>query len=162
MSIGKNLEEKKLGERIKAIRKEKKITQKQLGELIGKKEITIRKYENGQIAPTLEVITKIAEALDTSISKLVTEKGKTHIYNETSGEHYLFDTPYVENDNTVESSLKISSISVEIQSALDKYIAIISPHDGDLKATNGKADELSQKILDLIQYEIYKEQNNKK
>lgn len=40
----------------KAIRKEKKLTQKKLGEIIGKKEITIRKYELGHLKVSIETL----------------------------------------------------------------------------------------------------------
>jgi transcriptional regulator with XRE-family HTH domain len=60
-----------LGQNIKRFRKEKKLTQAKLGEAIGKKEITIRKYESDNIAPSIELIEKIAKELDISFFKLI-------------------------------------------------------------------------------------------
>lgn len=54
MTIGKN---------IKRIRKEKGMTQKQLGELCGINEANVRKYELGKANPKLETVNKIASAL---------------------------------------------------------------------------------------------------
>ena len=54
------------GERVKAIRKKKRMTQSQLAEAIGKKETTIRKYENGSIEAPWNVIEAIAQVLDVS------------------------------------------------------------------------------------------------
>ncbi|MCI9094040.1 MAG: helix-turn-helix transcriptional regulator [Coprobacillus sp.] len=58
-------------EKIKKIRQEKRLTQKQLGELCGIAESTIRRYELGDLNPKLETIRKIAKALDVSISDIV-------------------------------------------------------------------------------------------
>ena len=52
---------------IKRIRKERKLTQKKLGELCGIAESNIRKYENGKQNPKAETLDKIAEALDAMI-----------------------------------------------------------------------------------------------
>ncbi|WP_462351125.1 helix-turn-helix domain-containing protein [Fusobacterium varium] len=48
---------------IKQLRKEKKITQKELGQLIGKTEITIRKYEKGDIRVSFEVLRQIIKKI---------------------------------------------------------------------------------------------------
>lgn len=55
-----------VGENIKHLRKEKKLTQKKLGELCQPKisESTIRKYELGILNPKIETIDKIAKALN--------------------------------------------------------------------------------------------------
>lgn len=54
------------GKRVKNARKKKKLTQTQLADIIGKKEATIRKYENGSIEAPWNVIEDIATALDVS------------------------------------------------------------------------------------------------
>lgn len=63
-------------ENLKNIRKEKKLSQKALGELIGKKEITIRNYESGKIMPPLKVIEEIAEKLNVPVSQILGAKTK--------------------------------------------------------------------------------------
>jgi len=52
-----------IGEKIKAKRLEKGLTQKRLGELSGIAEPTIRRYESGKLNPKLDTIKKIAEGL---------------------------------------------------------------------------------------------------
>ena len=54
------------GKRVKSMRKKKQMTQIQLAQMIGKKETTIRKYENGSIEAPWNVIEEIACALDVS------------------------------------------------------------------------------------------------
>lgn len=53
-----------IGERIREVRKSKNLTQKQLGELSGIAEPTIRRYELGKLNPKRETIAKIAKALE--------------------------------------------------------------------------------------------------
>lgn len=58
------------GDRIRSIRKSRNLTQKQLGELAGIAEPTIRRYELGKLNPKYETLVKIAAALKTSVGAL--------------------------------------------------------------------------------------------
>lgn len=62
MSIGKN---------IKHCRKARKLTQKQLADMINKTDRSIQKYENDTIEPPISVINDIAKALMISITDLI-------------------------------------------------------------------------------------------
>jgi len=57
-----------VGERIKQARKEKGLTQKQLGELLGVTQATIQQYETGNPKP--ETLKRIAKALGVPFFKL--------------------------------------------------------------------------------------------
>lgn len=59
-----------VGEKIKTIRKEKRITQAKLSQLTGIAEITIRQYEAGKYKPKFEQLIKLSAALGVSISDL--------------------------------------------------------------------------------------------
>lgn len=59
-----------IGENIRAIRKEKGLTQKELGRLCGIAEITIRQYESEKYQPKIETIEKIAQALGVPIVRI--------------------------------------------------------------------------------------------
>ena len=69
-----------IGENIKSIRKEKKITQKELAEKCILATITIRQYENGKREPKYETLSKIANALNVSILDLTLSKSKEPKY----------------------------------------------------------------------------------
>lgn len=60
-----------IGYKIKETRKSKGLTQNELGELIGKTESSVQKYENGITEVPLSVLEKIADALDVSILVLM-------------------------------------------------------------------------------------------
>lgn len=59
-----------IGSRIREIRKQKGLTQKQLGKACKIAESTIRRYELGDLNPKIETIKKIADALEVSIADI--------------------------------------------------------------------------------------------
>ena len=61
----------KIGYNIKKFRKEKGLTQQQLGNLINKSAISIRKYEANDITPSLKVLDDIAQALNVTRDDLI-------------------------------------------------------------------------------------------
>jgi len=62
---------KKLGKKIALIRKEQGLTQKDLGFAINVEESAIGRIEGGGTNPTLKTILRIAKALNTSASELI-------------------------------------------------------------------------------------------
>jgi len=64
----KNLEpEYKIISQLIALRKEKKLTQKELAELIGDKQSNISRLESGDYNPTVDKLKKIANCLDSRL-----------------------------------------------------------------------------------------------
>ena len=59
-----------VGEKIKSIRKLKKISQQELGNMLGVSQAMIAQYENGKRIPKIETLIKIAEALDCEVSDI--------------------------------------------------------------------------------------------
>jgi transcriptional regulator with XRE-family HTH domain len=59
-----------VGEKIRTMRVQCGLTQKQLGERAGIAEPTIRKYELGKLNPKIETLKKIADALGVPLSEL--------------------------------------------------------------------------------------------
>jgi transcriptional regulator with XRE-family HTH domain len=62
-----------LGERLKALRLEKGLSQGELAEMVGGDGRQISRYENGHITPSAEVLAKLAQALDCSVDYLLFE-----------------------------------------------------------------------------------------
>ena len=69
-----------LGDNIMLLRKKKSLSQAALGKIIGTSGDVIGRYERGDISPSIDVVSKIAEALEVSIDYLV---GKTKIKLDT-------------------------------------------------------------------------------
>lgn len=62
-----------IGDNIKKYRKQNKLTQKELGDLINKSTISIRKYEANDITPSISVLNDIASALNININDLTNQ-----------------------------------------------------------------------------------------
>lgn len=58
------------GDRIRQYRKEKGLTQKQLGDLCGMADSAIRRYESGRQNPKIETLQKLASALNINLYDL--------------------------------------------------------------------------------------------
>lgn len=61
---------KSIGQKIRQIRLEKGLTQKQLGDMCGIADSNIRKYEAGRQKPKIETLGKIAKALGVKTAQL--------------------------------------------------------------------------------------------
>lgn len=68
-------------EKIKAFRKERKLTQAKLSELTGIAEITIRQYEAGKYKPKAEQLIKLSAALGVSVHDLAPDIYKKYTFN---------------------------------------------------------------------------------
>ncbi|MBQ9011976.1 MAG: helix-turn-helix transcriptional regulator [Bacilli bacterium] len=73
-----------IGDNIKKYRKKNKLTQKQLGEMINKSTISIRKYESNSIKPSIEVLFSLTNALNVTIDDLVNEENINQVDFEVS------------------------------------------------------------------------------
>lgn len=62
-----------VGDKIKAIRLSKNLTQKQLGELCGMADSAIRRYELGGAKPKIETLKRIATALGVGLEEFMTD-----------------------------------------------------------------------------------------
>jgi transcriptional regulator with XRE-family HTH domain len=63
-----------MNERIKKIRKQKGLSQTELGDRIGVSQQVITNYERGLREPDIETLLKIAGALDVTLESLIGEK----------------------------------------------------------------------------------------
>lgn len=70
-----------LSQRIKELRKENKLTQSDLGKILGVGKTTISMYENGNSSPNDEIKLKLSEYFDVSLDYLLC---KSNIRNHTS------------------------------------------------------------------------------
>ncbi len=59
------------GDRIRQYRKERGLTQKQLGDICGMVDSAIRRYESGRQKPKIETLQKIADALCVPVTQLL-------------------------------------------------------------------------------------------
>lgn len=123
---------KTIGEKIKKARKEKKITQKELGKLISKTSSSIQKYEYGLTSIPLEVLEKIAKVLQLPLNHFLpieyqdTEKEELEEYfeMETARKRYEIQKFLEHNYNLKDDDKRLLSkmISDLIDILIDTYV----------------------------------------
>lgn len=65
------MEQEKIGEFIAAQRKEKKMTQKQLGEALGVSDKAVSKWECGKGLPDISTMVSLCELLEINVNELL-------------------------------------------------------------------------------------------
>ena len=73
---------KELGERLRILRESVKLSQVKMAELLGVKQSSINRYEQGQSAPSLKTLVKYADYFDVSMDYLFarTDKPQGKLY----------------------------------------------------------------------------------
>ena len=69
-----------IGNKIKSYRENRKMTQKDVAEILGVEPATISKYELNMIEPNIESLKKLAETFEITIDKLLKEETKFDIF----------------------------------------------------------------------------------
>ena len=65
-----------IGNKIKQLREERKMTQKDIAEILDVEPGTISKYESGTIEPSIESLKKLSETFNVTIDELLKEDGE--------------------------------------------------------------------------------------
>ena len=74
-----------IGKRIKQLRTNQKISQQELGDILGVTKVSVSCYENGKRVPSLDTLIKLAKYFNTSIDYLVGREKK--IFNEENNKY---------------------------------------------------------------------------
>ncbi len=85
-----------VGQRIKRVRKERGLTQKQLGEMLNTSQQMIALYESGKHAPTISTLTRIANALQVNTKALIGNKITNVFSGVTPDNAYMQDASLIE------------------------------------------------------------------
>ena len=103
-----NMDQIKTGKFIVTLRKEKELTQEQLGEKLGVTNKTISRWENGNYMPDIEMLSLLAKEFDVSINELI------------SGERLLLDDFKKAADNNLVTALNNSAFTLKEKIAFFK------------------------------------------
>lgn len=85
-----------LGDNMMLLRKKKELSQAELGKMIGTSGDVIGRYERGDISPSIEVVSKIADALEVSVDYLI---GKTKMELDADALRRLEDIAALSDEN---------------------------------------------------------------
>lgn len=136
-------------ERLKSLRKTKKINQNTLGKLLNLSQMQISKYEVGQSSPSLDVLLTLSKIFNVSLNYLTglstgTEEEKAWIQKYKNKRLHLFTNP----DGTFEYKYFANG---KEQSSIFKYTFGILPLDHvDFKPVFIVIDELEGNFLELM------------
>lgn len=103
-----NMDQIKTGKFIATLRKEKELTQEQLGEKLGVTNKTISRWENGNYMPDIEMLSLLSKEFDVSINELI------------SGERLLLDDFKKAADNNLVTALNNSAFTLKEKIAFFK------------------------------------------
>ena len=103
-----NMDQIKTGKFIATLRKEKELTQEQLGEKLGVTNKTISRWENGNYMPDIEILSLLSKEFDVSINELI------------SGERFLEEDFKKAADNNLVTALNNSAFTLKEKIAFFK------------------------------------------
>ena len=103
-----NMDQIKTGKFIATLRKEKELTQEQLGEKLGVTNKTISRWENGNYMPDIEMLSLLSKEFDVSINELI------------SGERFLEEDFKKAADNNLVMALNNSIFTLKERIAFFK------------------------------------------
>lgn len=151
-----------IGEQIKEARKEKGLTQKQLGELCVPQihEVQIRKYERGEVTPKMDTIKRIADGLGTSPSNLIGPEW----FDLQAGPEKLKELHEdVSQVQAFEQYLKTLGYSVSYDGSAGSEEPNVALIKGKEKTTftGGQFNEFKKAIADSVEYQIWQQRNKK-
>ncbi len=141
----------KIGSRIKQLRIDKGISQKEMASNIGIPVSTYSNYENDYREPKAEIINRIANALDIEISDLLKSDEILKFDNEKA--NIEFNNDFSGTLGAINVLLRSKEYFIEAQ---DDMFLIVSPHYEGILATKEDIDWLEKDIRDYLQFRIDK------
>lgn len=151
-----------LGNRIKQYRITRNLTQKQLGELSGVAEITIRQYETGKREPKIEQLRKIATALNVPLTALLDDETAFKFFGSISvpeSAHLSAVKDWIEDNDKkraelIRCILKTHNYNIEEK---DIHWLIVTDHQGfSFLVSKNDFQELVERCDKDIRYNIEK------
>lgn len=79
----------KIGSFLAELRKDKNLTQEELGEQIGVTNKTVSRYENGNYLPPVEILQMLSKLYDVSINELLSGKRLDDEHYKENAEEYI-------------------------------------------------------------------------
>lgn len=128
-------------EKIRTIRKEKGLTQKELGQILGVTQATVGQYESGPNPPKIETLKKIAMALEVPLVALIGDTNK-------------------KIDWFTALEQKLSHVGSSVGYYEEDSILWINYPDGTLEVTLSDLEDLNKSIDSYICFKLNELKNN--
>lgn len=95
------MDQKKIGQFLKELRTEKKLTQEQFAEIIDMTNRSISRWENGVNMPDFDVLIQIAEYFDVSVEEILDGERRTTSNDNKTEETLLKVADYNNSENMI-------------------------------------------------------------
>lgn len=92
------MDQKKTGEFLKALRKEKELTQSQLAEVFNVSTRTVSRWENGSNLPDVSTLVEIADFYEVDVREII--EGERNVTNEEISDMALKIAEYAGNEKS--------------------------------------------------------------
>lgn len=110
-----------LGDQIKRLRRERKLTQKQLADRLEVDQSTVSNYEQNRKLPDIHMLTKIAEFFNVTLDSLVTARNNS-AHELTAEQKAVYKTVSDDNKITLEDLKNKFELIVDGRPATDQEI----------------------------------------
>ena len=143
----------KLGDKLKAVRKKKGLTQKALGEAVGRTESSIAKYERGLVEMPMSTLQQLAAALGIGVNELIWESERekdqlTGISARLVQLEGFFDNSIVINsDYSTETGMLNVSISSRNKGDEYTYKTVVKGAENSTKAMEMREKEVMEFLI---------------
>lgn len=77
--------------RLRSLREQHKISQKDFAEILGVSNVVLSRYENGERKPDYDMLIKIAEYFDVSVDYLLGKSNSVQLSNEEEFQNFIED-----------------------------------------------------------------------
>ena len=130
-----------IGEKIKLFRKQKKLTQEQLGQLVDLSGVAIMRYEKGQREPNRETIEKIAKVLEVAPSQIYGWDDFDEKYNQNG--KLAKDVNNIEETKNIKENLYSGDVAKKIKALMEE----LGTTNKALMFDGQEIDEETKKLL---------------
>lgn len=143
-----------IGENIKNLRKEKKISQEQLSEITGIPRSSIGRYERGEKYPNVKVLNKIAEALQIPMSLITTDSNYILTMDIDDFAETKFSKLNPELISLMKNNIKNNEIDLEIINKIKLAINILNLMNYEVKTDYKKHATIVDKSNSLKSFDV--------
>ncbi|KNF10201.1 putative HTH-type transcriptional regulator, XRE family [Gottschalkia purinilytica] len=142
------------GKRLRALRREKDLTQKELSKKLSTSDRTVGYYETEERNPSLDILGKLADFFDVSVDYLLGRTNIKNIYKYINNNQYnihisqesidkneqLLKEEFGSYNKSINQSLlyDIENLSKDSKKDLEKYIQLLKLKDNFEKNSNSK------------------------
>ncbi|WP_434310215.1 helix-turn-helix domain-containing protein [Hominifimenecus sp. rT4P-3] len=117
------MDQKKIGIFLRELRKEKKLTQEQLAEILGVTNRSVSRWENGVNLPDFDLVIEIANYFDVSIEEFLDGERRTEIMDKKTEQTLLKVADY-ENQSKINFSRRMCRLFIAAIVAFLVYAVI--------------------------------------